>query len=371
MSVEWPTLLRRISAHLLDITEGDEHARELTWLLAAGDEHDRAAEEAKIRTESRWLGFPGASEEAIVARERALGITLPEDYRAFLRASNGFLSMHGFPNGISTLSPVEEIGWLRDLDNGRLEAYARAFGDRDGDDIPDEWYVDQDEFARTLRIGESDGNECILLKPPGPGVQLPNWNQWEVWLYDPEAGFDILDDTPHTFLDLMSRALELRADADAPGSYGLLALVDATRPSPAALRERLDALDADALVELLADLVDAAAEVRVKWEGPFDPSLGAAGGCWSEDSTEDLVDWIVAQGTVVWRAARGATDEALLELARTRDAQAAGGGPWDEGTPDLRGLLQAAHARLVGDPLAIFRHLEQVLAARSLDRDDP
>ena len=361
MSVDWPALLREISAHLLESTQDDEDARTITWLQAAGEDDGRAAEEAETRTRSRWLGFPGASEDAITTRERELGVKLPEDYRAFLRASNGFLSMHGFPNGISTLSPIQEIGWMRDLGAGRLKAYAKEFGSRDEDDIPDEWFVLQDEFEHTLLIGESDGNECILLKPPGPGPQFPNWNQWQVWLYDPEAGFVIFDDSTHTFLDFMSSGLGSRSQ-----EYGLLALVDATRPSIAALRERLAALDADALVELLADLVDAAAEVRVKWEGPCDPSLGAEGQCWSEDSTEDLVDWIVAQGTEVWLTARGASDAFLLALARARDEEEqAGSGRWDAGTPDLRGLIHAAYRRVVGDDgQAIFPHLERVLAAR-------
>lgn len=357
MHVEWPDLLREISAHLLEISRDDEAARAATWLMAACGDPGRAAEEASTRTASGWLGFAGASEHAVAARERELGVVLPADYRAFLRASDGFLGMNGFPHGRASLSPVERITWLRDRDGGRLAAYAEKFGGSDEDDIPDEWYVRQEEFAGTLLIGESDGDECILLKPPGPGAQLPGWNRWEVWLYDPSAGFDILDDTPHTFLDLMLRALQMGGLQ----TYGLLTLVDSARPSVAALRERLDALDADALVELLADLVDAAAEVRVKWEGPFDPSLGV---CWSEDSTEDLTDWIVSQGTDVWRAARGATDEALIELARARQAEGTASGRWNDGTPPLRGLIHAAYRRISGDTLAIFPHLERVLAAR-------
>ncbi|UQA59893.1 hypothetical protein [Polyangium aurulentum] len=70
MTVEWPTLLRQISARLFESTQDDESAREMTWLQAAGDDPARAAEEAETRTKSRWLGFAGASEEEIAARER-------------------------------------------------------------------------------------------------------------------------------------------------------------------------------------------------------------------------------------------------------------------------------------------------------------
>ena len=39
---------------------------------------------------SRWLGYPGATEEQIMNLETRLGRKLPPSYRAFLKASNGF-----------------------------------------------------------------------------------------------------------------------------------------------------------------------------------------------------------------------------------------------------------------------------------------
>lgn len=179
---DWPTLLRAISERLFEVT--DEDAREAAWFAAAEGDAEREAVEARTRTASRWLGFPGATEEEIAARERELGVRFPDDYRSFLRASNGFLSMAGFPYGMCSLSPVQQVGWFRDLDSaGRLKAYRRDFADADPDALPDDWAVPFEEFERTLLIGESDGNECILLLPPGPD------NDWELWTYDPEAGF--------------------------------------------------------------------------------------------------------------------------------------------------------------------------------------
>ncbi len=53
------------------------------------------------------------------------------------------------------------------------------------------------DLERTLLIGESDGNECILLLPPGPD------DDWELWTYDPEAGFG----EAASFLALIERGL--------------------------------------------------------------------------------------------------------------------------------------------------------------------
>lgn len=176
---DWPTLLREISERLFD--SSDEDARQLTWLRAARGDREREAIESQTRSASRWLGFPGATEAEITAREQELGVRFPREYRAFLRASNGFLTLSGFPFGMCTLSPVQKVGWFRDLDRvGRLEAYQRELAEAEPDVL---FAVLYEEFERMLLIGDSDGNECILFLPPGPD------NGWELWTYDPEAGF--------------------------------------------------------------------------------------------------------------------------------------------------------------------------------------
>ena len=180
----WPDFLERLSKKLFD----------------AADEYDLEVvqEQEPERLRTRWLGFPGAAPEAIRAREAELETRLPDDYRAFLLASNGFRGLAGLPHGICALLPVEKIGWMRDKDQrtGRLSGYLEDR--RNGVPVSEEFTVDPAAFARTLLIGESDGNECILLLPPlGSG-------DWEVWTYHPETGFV----TGDTFQELMESALE-------------------------------------------------------------------------------------------------------------------------------------------------------------------
>ncbi len=181
----WPELLRALSNKLFE--EADEIQLEIL------------GEREPERIESRWLGFPGASPSAIAAREQKLEAKLPDDYRAFLLASNGFLPLAGLPHGLCSLLPVEEIDWFRikDAEIGRLENYLEERAG--GAQLPEDFMVDPDDYARTLMIGESDGNECVLLVPPGP-----NTTEWELWTYHPEEGFL----TGGTFTELMQSALE-------------------------------------------------------------------------------------------------------------------------------------------------------------------
>jgi hypothetical protein len=59
---------------------------------------------------SRWLGFPGATEEQIASAEARLGIALPPSYRAFLKISNGWRNT---TTAIHRLWSTDEIEWLR------------------------------------------------------------------------------------------------------------------------------------------------------------------------------------------------------------------------------------------------------------------
>src|SRR5574338_1514895 len=91
----------------------------------------------------------------------------------------------------------------------------------------------------------------------------------------------------------------------------LWALIDGSMPDPGRFAARVAELDAQQLVELYADVIDASAEVRAKWEGPYIPDFD---GHLSEDSCEDFTDWVVGQGHEYWSRARGADDETLAAM---------------------------------------------------------
>ena len=151
-------------------------------------------------------------------------------------------------------------------------------------------------------------------------------------------------------------------------SYRLFALLAETQPDGAALARRLADLDAESLLRLSADVVDASADVRVPWEGPLDSSGGF---CWSEDSTEDLTEWIVAQGEAFWRAAVGASDEQLMAIVPEyhRERSDGQGVRWSGRTPNLRGLLFSTYKARFADVENYFDGLERVLDERSSEDD--
>lgn len=93
------------------------------------------------------------------------------------------------------------------------------------------------------------------------------------------------------------------------------------------------ALSSDELVSLYADTIDARSEVRDSWDGPFISELDAH---LSEDSCEDLTDWIVGQGHAYWERARGADDSALENLWKECVAdRKTPVGRWNAATPAI------------------------------------
>lgn len=182
----WSKFLERLSKKLF--ADADESELELL------------AEDEPERFEKRQLGSAPASAAQVAAKEKALGVRLPDDYRAFLLASNGFRGMADLPHGLCSLMPVEQIAWFKTKDAGkgnRLEHYIEWSAS--GEKLPEDFVVSPEDYARTLLIGDSDGNECILLLPPRDESE-----EWEVWTYHPELGFM----TGDTFTEFMESALE-------------------------------------------------------------------------------------------------------------------------------------------------------------------
>ncbi|MEZ7002249.1 SMI1/KNR4 family protein [Streptomyces sp. AD55] len=67
-----------------------------SYLLRWSEEWVDSRADEEERPEGRWLGFPGASEERIVAMEKRLGRRMPPSYRAFLKVSDGWWRAGGF-----------------------------------------------------------------------------------------------------------------------------------------------------------------------------------------------------------------------------------------------------------------------------------
>jgi hypothetical protein len=144
----------------------------------------------------------------------------------------------------------------------------------------------------------------------------------------------------------------------------LLALIDELRPDDSALTSRLRAMDRDSLIELGADISEASDQVREPDLGPFDPSFA---GHWSEDATEELAHWIVAQGSEVWSAACGAGDAHLLRLAAEREREDRDGHAtrWNGSTPFLRAIMSGTFLERFGEDDDYNEEVERVLMART------
>jgi hypothetical protein len=54
-----------------------------------------------------------ASPEAIASMERRIGSSVPESYKRFLLASNGFM-VHGLDAQDGMLRPADGVGWLKE-----------------------------------------------------------------------------------------------------------------------------------------------------------------------------------------------------------------------------------------------------------------
>jgi hypothetical protein len=112
--------------------------------------------------------FPPATESAIAATERRLGINLPPSYRAFLKVSDGWW-VTGTAGPIR-LWGVEQIGRLGDLDPELVSIWGGLAGG-DGDPCDDPARLPNAHLAGAIKISD-DNDGFYLLNPaiePEPG----------------------------------------------------------------------------------------------------------------------------------------------------------------------------------------------------------
>jgi SMI1 / KNR4 family (SUKH-1) len=128
------------------------------------DEKEFSAAQKK----AKWLGFPPANEDAIIATETRLNCTFPTDYKEFLKLSNGFEQTSGVHG---SFLPIEKVDFWIKLDEDAINAW--------GDGNPQL----AEQLRKGILIGGWKEDQQILLMPP----QKPTgkWACWKVAPYIP------------------------------------------------------------------------------------------------------------------------------------------------------------------------------------------
>lgn len=119
--------------------------------------------------QAQWIGRDQASEEVIAATEMRLGVTLPEDYKSFLQASNG---LSAFPHCNPSLLAVENIDWYKKLEEEELYDITKNYIDSEVEAGTIEPYTE-----RALLISDTEEQMIWLIPPIGQG------QAWQTWFF--------------------------------------------------------------------------------------------------------------------------------------------------------------------------------------------
>ncbi|MBZ0319596.1 MAG: SMI1/KNR4 family protein [Anaerolineae bacterium] len=125
--------------------------------------------------ESRWLGYPPATEGEIEATERHLGVWFPPSYRTFLQVSNGFRHVGNFH---LRLWSADKIGWHYHRHPDLVDAWNEAAGVAETDEAGEDIILPH-HFRATLEISDIGDEEVYLLNPE---IQTPN-GEWQAWFF--------------------------------------------------------------------------------------------------------------------------------------------------------------------------------------------
>ena len=132
--------------------------------------------------EKKWLGYPPASQQDIIAKENQLGITFPPSYKEFLLTSNGFRQVSTF---LDNLHPVEKVEWAKNTE----PQWWFDLLDQNDLEVPDELYLvygpEQEPyrhrgtyFKHSLKISDQYDGMCVFLNPI-----IKHGEEWEVLVY--------------------------------------------------------------------------------------------------------------------------------------------------------------------------------------------
>ncbi|MEU9608110.1 SMI1/KNR4 family protein [Streptomyces sp. NPDC048057] len=120
-------------------------------------EREPVREDDEAAQRSRWLGFPPASEERIVAMEKRLGVPMPPSYREFLKVTDGWQHAGGF---VSLLAGTAEARW-HDNASGLTDIFEEGM---DEDTGPEERW-EAELWLRGLQLDVESDATYVLLDP--------------------------------------------------------------------------------------------------------------------------------------------------------------------------------------------------------------
>ncbi|WP_449398688.1 SMI1/KNR4 family protein [Chryseobacterium wanjuense] len=146
-----------------------------------GDANENAS---KFQIQSQWLGFEPAKTEEIIKTEKRLHVILPEDYKDFLKITNGFSA----PNTVEpTFMKVEEIDYLKNIDSELVEIWGE--GDVEMGNV----------LKKSILIAGKDEEQYFLLIP-GENVN-GKWKYWKFANWQP--GEHEFENLHHYFKDVL------------------------------------------------------------------------------------------------------------------------------------------------------------------------
>lgn len=161
----------------------DTWSQEALTLVNQADPSYRS-ELARRALQRGTLTFPGATEEEIAATEQRLGTSLPQSYRRFLQASNGFVVI-ALDVDDAPLWPAQSLRWLKDAEPDFLRAwtadpypvsdtnYFRYGPDQDPVHIRTQYLPDMLQLSPNVEA-------AVLLLNPRIRTQEGEWEGWDM-----------------------------------------------------------------------------------------------------------------------------------------------------------------------------------------------
>jgi cell wall assembly regulator SMI1 len=110
----------------------------------------------------KWLGYEPAADDQIADAENRLALSLPEDYKEFLKLCNGFHA----PNNLEpTFLSIEKIDYLERLDPELSKIWTETGNIEIGE-----------ELRRSIMIAGLCEEQYFLLLPPKDNL---GWRYWK------------------------------------------------------------------------------------------------------------------------------------------------------------------------------------------------